>query len=68
MVPWVSSAFKDSIGLRTEDVSRICYQLWSAIAHCAKHTVIRRDIKPRKWSHSLFVVFNVTAVQSDVNC
>lgn len=47
MVPWVSSAFKDSIGLRTEDVSRICYQMWSAIAHCAKHKVIHRDIKPQ---------------------
>lgn len=45
MMPWVSSAFKNS-SLRTEDVSRICYQLWSAVDHCAKHRVIHRDIKP----------------------
>lgn len=47
MAPWISSAFKDTSGLRTEDVSRICYQLWSAVAHCAKHKVIHRDIKPQ---------------------
>jgi len=46
LVPWVSTAFKDTSGLRTEDVSRICYQLWSAVNHCAKHNVIHRDIKP----------------------
>ena len=46
MMPFVASAFKDSGGLRTEDVSRICFQLWSAVDHCAKHHVIHRDIKP----------------------
>ena len=46
MMPWVSAAFKDTSGLRTEDVSRICYQLWSAVDHCAKHKIIHRDIKP----------------------
>ncbi|KAL7535020.1 hypothetical protein ACHAXR_008017 [Thalassiosira sp. AJA248-18] len=46
MVPWVSTAFKDASGLRTEDVSRICYQLWSAVDHCARHRIIHRDIKP----------------------
>jgi serine/threonine protein kinase len=32
--------------LRTEDVSRIAFQLLSAVDHCAKHTIIHRDIKP----------------------
>jgi len=35
-----------SAGLRTEDVSRISYQLLSAVDHCARHGVIHRDIKP----------------------
>lgn len=47
MIPWLSEAFKDTSGLRTEDFSRICYQLWSAVDHCAKHNVIHRDIKPQ---------------------
>ena len=33
-------------GLRTEDVSRIAYQLLSAVAHCERHDVLHRDIKP----------------------
>lgn len=32
--------------LRTEDVSRIVYQLLSAVSHCSNHRVIHRDIKP----------------------
>ena len=32
--------------LRTEDVSRIAYQLLSAVDHCSKHAIIHRDIKP----------------------
>lgn len=32
--------------LRTEDVSRIIFQLLSAVDHCAKHNIIHRDIKP----------------------
>jgi calcium-dependent protein kinase len=31
--------------LRTEDVSRIAYQLLSAVNHCASNGVIHRDIK-----------------------
>lgn len=46
MMPYISKAFQDTGGLRTEDVSRISYQLWSAVNHCAKHNVIHRDIKP----------------------
>jgi calcium-dependent protein kinase len=32
--------------LHTEDVSRIAYQLFSAVNHCALHAVMHRDIKP----------------------
>lgn len=32
--------------LRTDEVSRIAYQLLSAVDHCAKNNVINRDIKP----------------------
>ena len=32
--------------LRTEDVSRIAFQLLSAVDHCSKHLIIHRDIKP----------------------
>ncbi|KAL3939252.1 MAG: hypothetical protein SGARI_001441 [Bacillariaceae sp.] len=32
--------------LRTDDVSRVSFQLLSAIDHCAKHDIIHRDIKP----------------------
>lgn len=33
-------------GLRTEDVSRIAYQLLSAVDHCEKNNILHRDIKP----------------------
>jgi serine/threonine protein kinase len=55
MMSWVTKAFggagggnsnNSADGLRTEDVSRISFQLWSALDHCAKHHVIHRDIKP----------------------
>lgn len=36
---------KDGAGLRTEDVSRMSFQLLDAVNHCAKHGVIHRDIK-----------------------
>jgi len=32
--------------LRTEDVSRIIFQLLDAVHHCASHNIIHRDIKP----------------------
>ena len=34
-------------GLRTEDVSRMSFQLLDAVNHCAKHGIIHRDIKVR---------------------
>mmetsp|Transcript_53649 Transcript_53649/g.130713 ORF Transcript_53649/g.130713 Transcript_53649/m.130713 type:complete len:819 (-) Transcript_53649:1308-3764(-) len=32
--------------IRTDDVSRISYQLLDAVDHCARHNIIHRDIKP----------------------
>lgn len=32
--------------LRTEDISRISYQLLDAVNHCQKNNVIHRDLKP----------------------
>ena len=43
MMEYVGNREED---LRTEDVSRIAFQLLSAVDHCAKHGVIHRDIKP----------------------
>jgi serine/threonine protein kinase len=43
MMEYVSKLQED---LRTDDVSRIAFQLLSAVDHCAKHHVIHRDIKP----------------------
>lgn len=44
MMPYVTKAYPD--GIRTEDCSRIAYQLLSALDHCSAHGVIHRDIKP----------------------
>ena len=43
LMEYVASQTED---LRTEDVSRIAFQLLSAVDHCAKHKIIHRDIKP----------------------
>lgn len=32
--------------LRTQDVSRISFQLLDAVHHCASHNIIHRDVKP----------------------
>lgn len=61
MMPWLSAAFKGSRGLRTEDVSRISYQLWSAVDHCARHKVIHRDIKPGKYDTAFVHAPSITA-------
>jgi serine/threonine protein kinase len=43
MMEYVS---KLQVDLTSEDVSRVSYQLLSALNHCCKHHVIHRDIKP----------------------
>ena len=43
--PAVANRKEDGAGLRTEDVSRMSFQLLDAVSHCAKHGVIHRDIK-----------------------
>jgi serine/threonine protein kinase len=43
MMEYVAKQKED---LRTEDVSRIAFQLLSSIDHCAKNSIIHRDIKP----------------------
>ena len=43
MFQYVSRREED---LRTDEVSRISYQLLSAVDHCAKNNIINRDIKP----------------------
>uniref|UniRef100_A0A7S3KW36 Protein kinase domain-containing protein n=1 Tax=Amphora coffeiformis TaxID=265554 RepID=A0A7S3KW36_9STRA len=43
MMEYVGNREED---LRTEDVSRIAFQLLSAVDHCSKCHVIHRDIKP----------------------
>lgn len=44
MFQYVSDVYGES-GLRTEDVSRISFQLFDAVSHCAKHGIMHRDIK-----------------------
>lgn len=56
MMEYVAKQDKD---LRTEDVSRIAFQLLTAIDCCAKHHIIHRDIKVRSlttinWDQILF--------------
>ena len=46
---------KQSDDLRTEDISRISYQLLSAVNHCAKKNIIHRDIKVCKKGKASFV-------------
>ena len=43
MMEYISKQEED---LRTDDVSRIAFQLLDAINHCAQHDIIHRDLKP----------------------
>jgi serine/threonine protein kinase len=43
MMEYVSKQEED---LRTDDVSRIAFQMLDAVNHCAQHNIIHRDIKP----------------------
>jgi calcium/calmodulin-dependent protein kinase I len=57
MMEYVAAQSDD---LRTEDVSRIAFQLLSAVDHCAKHGIIHRDIKPEN------CMFQTYAPQSEL--
>jgi len=47
MFEYVSTYYSEEGGeLRTEDVSRISFELLDAVNHCAKHGIMHRDIKP----------------------
>jgi calcium-dependent protein kinase len=43
MMEYVSKQEED---LRTDDVSRVAFQMLDAVNHCASHHIIHRDIKP----------------------
>lgn len=43
MMEYISKQEED---LRTDDVSRIAFQMLDAVNHCATHNIIHRDIKP----------------------
>jgi serine/threonine protein kinase len=57
MMEYVSKQADD---LRTDDVSRIAFQLLSAVDHCARHNVIHRDIKAEN------VMFTLPSPGSDM--
>ena len=47
LIPYIANLPDDEI--RSEDVSRMAYQMFSAVAHCHQHNIIHRDIKPENW-------------------
>lgn len=49
MLEYTGNNFSDE-GLRTEDVSRMAFQLLSAVDHCDRHNILHRDIKPENIS------------------
>ena len=57
MMEYVGNREED---LRTEDVSRIAFQLLSAVDHCSKCGVLHRDIKPEN------VMFQDPTPQADI--
>lgn len=48
MLEYTANNFSE--GLRTEDVSRMAFQLLSAVDHCERCNVLHRDIKPENIS------------------
>lgn len=49
MLEYTANNFSEE-GLRTEDVSRMAFQLLSAVDHCDRHNILHRDIKPENIS------------------
>jgi calcium-dependent protein kinase len=58
MMHYVSHTMSD--GLHTQDVSRIAYQILSAMDHCAKHRILHRDLKPEN------IMFSTPFLGSDL--
>lgn len=58
MYKYVADAYHED-GLRTEDISRISFQLFDAVAHCAKYGIIHRDIKVRRFIHRASFCFYI---------
>lgn len=46
LIPYIANLPEE---MRSEDVSRIAYQMFSAMAHCHQHHILHRDMKPENW-------------------
>jgi len=57
MLEYAGNNFKE--GLRTEDVSRMAFQLLSAVDHCDRYNILHRDIKPENISEFDGVVHGI---------
>ncbi|KAK1733183.1 serine/threonine-protein kinase [Skeletonema marinoi] len=57
MLEYAGNNFKE--GLRTEDVSRMAFQLLSAVDHCDRYNILHRDIKPENISEFDEVVHGI---------
>lgn len=60
MLEYTAKNFSE--GLRTEDVSRMAYQLLSAVDHCDQYNILHRDIKPENISEFLVCVCVMHAI------
>lgn len=58
MMEYVAKQEQD---LRTEDVSRIAFQLLTAFECCGRHHIIHRDVKPENVSSILFILRNTSS-------
>ena len=46
LIPYIANLPEE---MRSEDVSRMAYQMFAAMAHCHKHHILHRDMKPENW-------------------
>jgi len=64
MLEYAGNNFKE--GLRTEDVSRMAFQLLSAVDHCDRYNILHRDIKPENISEFVGVVHGILYIISSI--